>query len=129
MPPSASRARSSSGTRGSSAPRFGGPLVADEGEELLEAGGAQVRIRALLRAEAVLGLARVEVARVHDRVVGERAQGVVQAVVHRLGVAAGEVDPAAAAEEERVARDEARRLAALLDEEALRPRRMSRRVE
>ena len=49
----------------------------------------------------------------HDRVVGERGEAL-QAVVHRLGVAAGQVGAPAAVEEQRVAGDEA-----AVDEEAL----------
>ena len=64
-------------------------------------------------------MARVEHGLVRDlhQLVGQRA-------VELLGVAAGEVRPAAALQEQRVARDQP-----ILDQEALRARRVARRVD
>ena len=59
-------------------------------------------------------LGGVLVAGVEHRVVGDGGEPLREAVVHLVGVAAGEVGAAAAVEEQRVARDEA-----AVDEEAL----------
>ena len=59
----------------------------------------------------------------HDGVIGQAHQGLVEAAVHRLGVAAREVDSTTTSEEEGIAGYEPARLAFLLDEEALAKRK------
>ncbi len=67
---------------------------------------------------------RVEVARIEHGVIGDQRELLSEAFVERFGVAAGQVGATAAVEEQRVARHELP-----VDVEALRPRRVARRVD
>ena len=93
-------------------------LVAHELEEVIDAGGAQVGIRALLVAEGVVPLWGIEVSGKQRRVVGQTAERG-EAFVHRPRIAAWQVDAPTAVEKERVPGDELPRLIALGDQEAL----------
>ncbi len=75
-----------------------------------------------------LGFLGVEVSGEDQGFIRELAQGSIQALVHLLGVAPGQIHPPATPQEERIPGDELRGLSRLLNQEALGTRRMPRRV-
>ena len=104
--------------------RLHGRLPAEQREPLLGAAGGENGVLAFRLGEGSRPVGRVEVPRIHDRVVGKLREAVDQAVVHRGRVAPGKVRPPAALEEERVACHEA-----AVHEEALASRGVARRVQ